>query len=226
MGKLDFSTPAIQDYLKTIFDLTEGHNVASTTALAERLGITPASVTGMLQHLASAGTPLVAYEKYRGVSLTSAGELAALDIIRRHRLIETFLVKTLGYRWDEVHEEADRLEHVISEDLEARIARALGDPEHDPHGEFIPTAALTMPIDKSIPLSDLRPNQKAVIRYIRDADSALLRHLESLGLIPGVNIKALDFSPFDNNLRLHVGRQAGDVTVGEGITRQVFIDIL
>jgi len=187
----------IQDYLKTIYDLSERDGSASTTALAARLGITPASVTGMLQKLASVDPPLVNYHMHQGVTLTPARKRAALEIIRHHRLIETYLVTTLGYSWDNVHEEACRLEHVISEDFEARIAAALGNPARDPHGEPIPTLELVMPADKSLPLSALRPKQKAVIMRVRANDPALLRHLEELGLIPGAEIKVLKYSQFD-----------------------------
>src|SRR5258705_3704869 len=169
-------TRNIQDYLKAIYSLAESDGSASTTALAARLGIAPASVTGMIQKLATSTPPLVVYRKHQGVTLTPEGERAALEVIRHHRLIETYLVETLGYRWDEVHVEADRLEHAISENLEARIAAALGNPVRDPHGELIPTVDLTMPADADAPLSLLRPPQKAVILRVRSDDPALLRH--------------------------------------------------
>jgi DtxR family transcriptional regulator, Mn-dependent transcriptional regulator len=131
-------TTSIQDYLKTIYDLTQGDAPASTTALAARLGIAPASVTGMMKKLAAANPPLVHYRKHQGVTLTETGEQAALRVIRRHRLLETYLVTTLGYSWDTVHEEACRLEHVISEEFESKIAALLGNPKRDPHGDPIP----------------------------------------------------------------------------------------
>jgi DtxR family Mn-dependent transcriptional regulator len=132
-------TDSIQDYLKIIYELTVSGEAASTTALAERLGIAPGSVTGMLQKLSSVRPALVSYQKYQGVTLTDAGRRAALKVIRHHRLIEAWLVQSLGYAWDEVHNEAERLEHVISEDFEMRIAAALGHPQRDPHGEPIPS---------------------------------------------------------------------------------------
>jgi len=134
-----------QDYLKTIYDLTRAGKPAATTALASRLGIAPASVTGMLQHLAADRPALIDYRKHHGVTLTAAGERAALEVIRHHRLLETYLVEILGYTPDEVHEEACRLEHVISEQFEARIADLLGHPTRDPHGEPIPDANLILP---------------------------------------------------------------------------------
>ncbi|MEN9563300.1 MAG: hypothetical protein RIR73_1544, partial [Chloroflexota bacterium] len=145
-----------QDYLKRIYTLTKDGSPASTNDLARELNIKPASVTGMIQKLAAEKPALVEYQKHQGVTLTSAGKRAALEVIRHHRLIETWLVQTLGYSWDEVHEEAERLEHVISEDFERRIAAAMGHPTRDPHGELIPTEDLKMPVDSSTPLSSLR----------------------------------------------------------------------
>src|SRR6266498_5226141 len=156
-------TISTQDYLKNIYELTENGESASTNALAKKLSIRPASVTGMVQKLASAKPALVEYHKHQGVTLTKDGKKAALEVIRHHRLLEAWLVQTLGYSWDEVHEEAERLEHVISEDFESRIAAAMGNPLRDPHGELIPTADLKMPLDQSTPLSSLRPPQQATI---------------------------------------------------------------
>ncbi len=224
MTTIEPLTQNIQDYLKAIYSLAESDGSASTTALATRLGIAPASVTGMIQKLATSTPPLVVYRKHQGVTLTPQGERAALEVIRHHRLIETYLVETLGYRWDEVHAEADRLEHAISEDLEARIAAALGNPIRDPHGELIPTVELTMPTDADTPLSALRPPQKAVILRVRSDDPALLRHLESLGLVPGAEVEAVGYSPFDQNISLRVEKNPGAITVGIAITRNIFIN--
>jgi DtxR family Mn-dependent transcriptional regulator len=216
-------TQTIQDYLKTIYDLLEDTGAASTTALATRLGIAPASVTGMLQRLAGGTPPLVNYRKHQGVTLTPAGKRAALEVIRHHRLIETYLVQTLGYPWDEVHAEADRLEHFISEDFEARIAAALGNPSRDPHGELIPTVELTMPSDPALPLSSLRPPQKAIILRVRADDPALLRHMESLGLVPGARVEAMLYSTFDQNISLKIGNQPTIIVIGEAISNRVFV---
>jgi len=218
-------TTSIQDYLKTIYDLTEKDGPASTNALAARLGVTPASVTGMIQKLATSNPPLVVYRKHQGVTLSPEGERAALEVIRHHRLIETYLVTMLGYSWDNVHEEADRLEHVISEDFEARIAAALGHPSRDPHGELIPTAELTMPTDAGVPLSALRPPQKAEVLRVRADDRDLLRHLESLSLVPGAEVEAVGYSPFDQNLQLKVAGRENPIIVGLAITRQIFVEI-
>jgi DtxR family Mn-dependent transcriptional regulator len=218
-------TQTIQDYLKQIYALTETGAAASTNELAARLGIAPASVTGMLQRLAAVQPPLVTYRKHQGVTLTSDGEKAALEVIRHHRLLETYLVTMLGYSWDNVHEEACKLEHVISEEFEAKIAAALGNPEHDPHGEPIPSPELVMPTDESQPLSALRPPQTAVIARVWAEDAELLRHLESLGLVPGAEIAAVAYAPFDQNLSLRVGTSGTAIVIGAVISSRIFIEI-
>ena len=215
-------TISIQDYLKNIYELTESGESASTNALAAKLKIKPASVTGMVQKLASAKPALVEYQKHQGATLTKEGRKAALEVIRHHRLLEAWLVKTLGYSWDEVHEEAERLEHVISEDFERRIAAAMGNPDRDPHGELIPTADLKMPLDNTAPLSTLRPNQTGIVQCVKAADTELLRHLDSLGLVPGVQIEVKEYSPFDHNLTVKVGRKS--TVLGLNITSKIFIE--
>ncbi len=215
-------TVSIQDYLKNIYELTENGESASTNALAEKLEVKPGSVTGMLQRLASTKPALVEYQKHQGVTLTREGRKVALEVIRHHRLLEAWLVQTLGYSWDEVHEEAERLEHVISEDFEQRIAAAMGNPARDPHGEPIPTADLKMPFDESTPLSALRPNQTATIKRVKAYDAELLRHLESLGLVPGAQIEVTDYSPFDHNLTIKIGRKT--TVLGLTITNKIFIE--
>jgi len=218
-------TQSTQDYLKHIFELTENGQAASTNDLASRLGVKPASVTGMVQKLASAEPPLVDYHKHQGVTLTHEGEQAALEVLRHHRLLESWLVQSLGYSWDEVHEEACRLEHAISEDFEARIDAALGHPERDPHGDPIPTADLVMPSDKALPLSSLRSSQQAIILRVNQKDPAFLRHLEELGLVPGAQLEVRSFSPFDNNLTVAV--QGRDPAVlGLAITSKIFVEVL
>jgi DtxR family Mn-dependent transcriptional regulator len=215
-------TISIQDYLKHIYELTENGENASTNALAEKLNIRAPSVTGMIQKLASSKPPLVEYQKHQGVTLTKEGKKAALEVIRHHRLLEAWLVKTLGYSWDEVHEEAERLEHVISEDFERRIAAAMGHPLRDPHGELIPTADLKMPLEDSTPLSALRPNQKGRVQCVKAADTDLLRHLEGLGLIPGAEIEVREYSQFDHNLTVKVGRKTA--VLGLNITSKIYIE--
>jgi DtxR family Mn-dependent transcriptional regulator len=220
----DIVTQSIQDYLKHIYELNGQGGSASTNDLAARLNIAPASVTGMLQKLASSKPPLVIYKKHQGVTLTKTGEKAALEVIRHHRLLETFLVTTLGYSWDEVHHEADKLEHVISEDFEARMADALGHPTRDPHGELIPTADLVMPADQSCPLASLRTDETATVRRVSDDDPALLRHLRKIGVVPEVRIIVKSYSEFDENLTLQVEGQMSNVVLGKAITSHVFVD--
>lgn len=215
-------TQSTQDYLKHIFELTEDGTPASTNDLSARLGVKPASVTGMIQKLASTEPPLVEYQKHQGVTLTPEGEQAALEVLRHHRLLESWLVQSLGYTWDEVHEEACRLEHVISEDFEARMAAALGHPTHDPHGAPIPSAELVMPDDEALPLSSLRPKQQAIVLRVNDEDSALLRHLDELGLIPGAQLTIIAHSPFDNNLTVKVGENIS--VIGLKITSKIFVE--
>ena len=220
----EFMTQSIQDYLKHIYELNENSGSASTNDLAARLNIAPASVTGMLQKLASSKPPLVLYKKHQGVTLTKNGEKAALEVIRHHRLLETFLVSTLGYTWDEVHREADKLEHVISEDFEARMAAALGHPTRDPHGELIPSADLVMPVDESCPLASLRTDETATVRRVSDDDPALLRHLREIGVVPEVKIIVKKYSEFDGNLTLQVEGQKSNVVLGIAVTSHVFVD--
>ena len=215
-------TISIQDYLKNIYELTENGETASTNALAKKLNISAPSVTGMVQKLASSKPALVEYQKHQGVTLTKDGKKAALEVIRHHRLLEAWLVQTLGYSWDEVHEEAERLEHVISEDFERRIAAAMGHPIRDPHGEPIPTEDLKMPLDDSTPLSSLRTNQTAIIQRVKASDADLLRHLEELGLVPGARVEVKDYSPYDHNLTIKVGRKTS--VLGLNITSKIFIE--
>jgi DtxR family Mn-dependent transcriptional regulator len=219
----DLLTQSNQDYLKHIYDLSANGLPASTTDLAARLCIAPASVTGMIQRMANATPPLVDYHKHQGVTLTEAGKRAALEVIRHHRLLETWLVQTLGYTWDEVHQEAERLEHVISEEMEARIAAALGYPTRDPHGELIPSAELVMPAEDLTPLSAMRPSQDGVIVRVHSSDSSLLRHLEELGLTPGAKIKVTSFSAYDGNLTVQNNRMT--TVLGVAITTRIFVDV-
>ena len=214
-------TISIQDYLKNIYELTENGENASTNALAQKLNIKPGSVTGMIQKLASARPALVEYQKHQGVTLTKEGRKAALEVIRHHRLLEAWLVQTLGYSWDEVHEEAERLEHVISEDFERRIAAAMGNPLRDPHGELIPTADLKMPQDDSIPLSALRPKQTGIIQSVKAADTKLLRYLERWGMLPGVRVEVKEYSPFDHNLTIKVRHMT--TVLGLAITSKIYV---
>ena len=219
-------TDSIQDYLKVIYELTEGGQAASTTALATRLHVAPASVTGMMQRLASTKPALVEYRKHQGVTLTAAGKRAALEVIRHHRLIEAWLAQTLGYSWDEVHNEAEKLEHVISEEFEERIASAMGYPLRDPHGELIPSADLVMPKDQGIALGKLKPKQEACIQRVHAQDADFLKHLEELGLVIGARVKALEVSRYDQVMRIQLRGRKEAIALGPAITNRVFVEIL
>ncbi len=219
-------TDSIQDYLKVIYELTESGQAASTTALAARLNIAPASVTGMMQKLASTKPALVEYHKHQGVMLTAAGKRAALEVIRHHRLIEAWLVQTLGYSWDEVHNEAEKLEHVISEEFEERIASAMGYPLRDPHGEPIPSVDLVMPKDHGVALSKLKPKQEGCIQRVHAQDANFLKHIEQLGLVIGARVKALEVSRYDQVMQIHIRGRKEAIALGPAITNRIFVEIL
>ena len=218
-------TLSIQDYLKVIYDLTSSGEPASTTALAGRLGISPASVTGMVQKMAGLRPPLVLYRKHRGVLLTAGGKRAALEVIRHHRLLETWLVQSLGYSWDRVHSEAENLEHAISDEMEQRISAALGDPERDPHGDPIPSRDLRMPADQSVPLTELRAGQAAVVRRVHAQEPRLLRHLEKLGITPGAELKVVEATQDQKTMHLHVGRSPNPTLLDVSAANGIYIDI-
>jgi DtxR family Mn-dependent transcriptional regulator len=198
-------TPAIEDYLKAIYQLDQEEPEAGSVTgqrIAERLGVASPSVTNMIKRLSDLG--LVQHERYRGVELSDTGERIALEVVRHHRLLERYLVEALGYGWDEVHDEAERLEHHISEALEARMAAALGDPTVDPHGDPIPHLDGSVADADTRPLLDLAPGDVAVVRRVSDRDPERLRYLERLGLRPGANLRLLEALPFDGPLRLEI----------------------
>jgi len=194
---------AMQDYLKAIYKLQEQAELAPTSALADSLGVAPASVTNMCKKLAELN--LVEYEPYQGVKFTPAGKKVALEIVRHHRLIELYLAEALKVPWDRVHEEAEKLEHVISEDLEDRMAAALGDPLFDPHGAPIPTRTGTISQQPSGRLADMRAGDRLTVVEVDDHDPELLRYLGSMGLYPGTEVMLLAYAPFDGPLTLCIG---------------------
>lgn len=222
----DSLTPAVEDYLKAIYKLTAGQQRASTNQIAEEMDVAPASATGMIQKLAKMVPPLVDYQKHQGVLLTPTGENAALEVIRHHRLLELYLHERLGYSWDQVHSEADRLEHVISEELEERIAQALGDPSHDPHGDPIPTRDFQVPEQIETRLSFLRPGQAAIVRRVANTSPDFLRYLQEIGLVPNARLVVNDYSPFDENLSLSIGGRNKSIILGFLVTGQVFVTLI
>lgn len=198
-------SPAVEDYLKAVYQLGDEEPDAAVTVqrLTERLAVSGPSVTNMAKRLAELG--LLRHEPYRGVALTPAGERVALEVVRHHRLLEQYLVEALGYGWDEVHEEADRLEHHISEAMEARMAAALGHPTADPHGDPIPSIEGHLPGGELPSLADLPPGARGTVRRISDQDPDRLRYLDALGLRPGIAVEVREVLPFDGPLRVRVG---------------------
>jgi DtxR family transcriptional regulator, Mn-dependent transcriptional regulator len=197
-------SPAIEDYAKAIYVLQQrGDGSVSTTALAERLGVTPASASGMVRKLDELG--LVAHERYHGVRLTDEGARLALEVLRHHRLLELYLAETLGVPWDRVHDEAEVLEHVLSEDLEALIAAKLGDPTHDPHGDPIPSADLVLEEEATESLAVLEPGAGGTFVRVSDSDPDMLRYLSELGIAPGDELSVRDKQPFGGPLFVAIG---------------------
>jgi DtxR family Mn-dependent transcriptional regulator len=195
-------TDAIQDYLKEIYKLEAGGRRVTTSALAEKLGISAPSATSMLKKLASLG--LVEHERYRGARLTPKGERVALEVVRHHRLLEQYLSQTLGLPIDALHDEADRLEHALSEELEAHIDRSLGYPTRDPHGDPIPGPDLRIAQSEATPLSALAPGARAVISRVPDGDGDVLRYLAELKLTPGKRVEVRQAAPFEGPLTVRV----------------------
>lgn len=216
---------AIQDYLKAIYELSNEGGPTSTNNIADRLGVAPASVTGMLKRLSAMEPALVDYHKHHGVRLTDEGSQISLQIIRKHRLIELFLVKILEYSWDEVHEEAERLEHAVSFRFAERLARLLDEPEFDPHGDPIPDRDLHLPEMRTVPLSQAQPGQRAKVRRVHSSDAGLLRYLGEIGVLPGAEIQILSRVSFDQTV--HIGVTGSEVRVlGQEISALLHVEIL
>jgi DtxR family Mn-dependent transcriptional regulator len=195
-------TPVVEDYLKAIWMLQQAESPVSTSRIAERLGLSAAAVTAMVKRLAEQG--LLRHEPYYGAQLTAAGELAALKIIRRHRVLELFLVETLGYGWDDVHDEAERLEHAASDELIERLARLLGGPVRDPHGNAIPTATGEVDRARYPALGDLQPGDARRVLEVEVEEPEQLRYLGSLNLRPGARVEVVQKSPFEGPVSLSV----------------------
>ena len=199
-------TPAVEDYAKAIFALeARSEEPVSTNALAERLGITPGSVSAMLRRLGELG--VLTHEPYRGVRLTDDGRRIALEVIRHHRLLESYLADALGMPWDRVHAEAEVLEHVISEDLEELIAAKLGHPTVDPHGDPIPTADLELEEPPTDRMAGLQPGDAGVFVRVSDSDPAMLRYLAERGIAPGERFTVRDRQPFGGPLFVVFGER-------------------
>src|ERR671925_930704 len=206
MSKSELSV-AIQDYLKEIYKIQATGERPTTTAIAKRMGVAPSSATSMLKKLAALG--LAEHAPYRGIKLSPAGTKIALEVIRHHRLLEQYLAETLGLSIDAVHAEADRLEHALSEELEARIDASLGYPTHDPHGDPIPDAELRIDTQSLGSLEALAEGEEATVRRVPDGDPDLLRYLDGLGLVPGQRVRLRASAPFEGPLTVEVdGRES------------------
>jgi DtxR family Mn-dependent transcriptional regulator len=197
-------TAAVQDYAKAIYTLEAREGTASTSDLAALLEVRPASVSGMLRKLSALG--LVEHQRYRGVRLTERGRRVALEVVRHHRLLELFLVESLGMTWDEVHAEAEVLEHALSEELEDLIAAKLGNPTVDPHGDPIPSRELQVAETVSLTLTELEPGETATFVRVSDSDPEMLRFLGERGIVPGSRLELVERQPFDGPLFVRAGR--------------------
>jgi DtxR family transcriptional regulator, Mn-dependent transcriptional regulator len=221
-------SPTVEDYVRAIYEAQydEGREWVTTSTLARVLRNAPASVTEMLKKLASSEPQLIVYERYRGARLTSAGEKLALEVLRNHRLAESLLTKVLGYSWDEVHEEAHRLEHAMSEELGNRIDHFLGQPATDPHGEPIPAQDGTIARAQDVRLTELEPGRMATIQRVSDHDPALLRYLAELRLTPGTHIEITAKGPFGGPLHVRVPSTHIAHALGQEVTNHVFVLII
>jgi DtxR family Mn-dependent transcriptional regulator len=219
------SSEAVDDYLKAIFALSgRAEREVSSTEIATNLDITAASVTNMLQKLAALDPPLVAYRKHYGVTLAPAGKKRALEIIRHHRLIETFLTQVLDYPWDEVHQEAERLEHFISERFEERIAAKLGHPEFDPHGHAIPALDGTLPGVEPQAISELTAGQTATVVSVSDKDPEMLRYLATRGIRPGIRLTLTEQLPFKGAYQVRIEPSSEVTSLSESLAEAILVE--
>jgi DtxR family Mn-dependent transcriptional regulator len=215
------SHQAIEDYVKTIYTLAQEESPVSTSRVAAARSVKPASATSMIQRLAK--LKLVNYAKHYGVTLTETGEKLALEVIRHHRLLELYLMEALGFSWDEVHEQADILEHVISEKLEERIAAALNYPQFDPHGDPIPALDGSMASMSTLILADMPAGASVrVVRILEDSNSELLRYLAGLGLVPGAEVRTISIAPFSGPLTIEVGGE--DRVIGRNLAELILVE--
>ena len=210
---------SVGDYLKAIWSVA-GTGSASTNALSERLSVAPASVSNMFVRLQEMG--LARHERYHGASLTDSGRVEALRLVRRHRLIETFLLEHLGYHWQEVHDEAERLEHAVSDGFTERLAEFLGHPQHDPHGDPIPAADGTLVPEDSFPLAEAAAGTRVRISRVRDDDAPMLDYLEDRGLVPGRPLSVLEVRALDGVVTIEDERGKTHA-LGEPLARSVFV---
>ncbi|HYC52400.1 MAG TPA: metal-dependent transcriptional regulator [Gemmatimonadaceae bacterium] len=212
-------TGPVEDYLKAIYELERTGQAAETNAIAKALSIAPASVSGMVRRLAEQG--LISHERYRGARLTAAGRRAALKTLRRHRVIEAYLTTALGYSWDRVHDEAERLEHAASDELIDRMAAAIGEPETDPHGAPIPTREGTLRERSLVTLASLEPGNAARVERVSDRNAERLRYLAELGIVPGIVVQVVAREPFGGPIALRVADLPR--TIGPELASQILV---
>ena len=204
MSKTYHLSQSIEDYLKTIYDLSRDSELVSTNQIADQLTIAPASVTSMIKKMSSMEPPLVEYRKHHGVKLSPSGQQEALRVVRQHRLLELFLVQVMGYAWDEVHEEAHHLEHVISQKFVDKMATLLNYPTYDPHGDPIPDAELNLPVDNSIALNQMAQGQSGTICRIIHDNNNLLKYLQEHGLTINTQFKLVENNLIDGTIKIEV----------------------
>jgi DtxR family transcriptional regulator, Mn-dependent transcriptional regulator len=221
LSETRFPSSSVGDYLKAVWELAEeSGGAASTKDVAARLSVSPASVSNMFARLQEMG--LVKYERYRGATLTERGRKEALRLVRRHRLIETFLLEHLGYDWQEVHDEAERLEHAVSDGFTERLAQMLGHPDHDPHGDPIPSAEGILEVDDSFALSQAVAGQRLRISKVRDEDAAMLDYFGDRNLVPGRWLRIREVRALDDVVVVE-DEEAEVYALGEPLARSIFV---
>ncbi len=214
---------SVENFLKTVYEIQDGDHWASTSRVARALGQKPASVTNMAQKLAKSEDGLLEYQAYKGMRLTDTGAKVALEVIRHHRLIELYLSRQLGVPWDQVHDEAEKLEHVISEDLEDRMSAALEDPQTDPHGAPIPTKDGRINVRESFPLADAIAGQTLEVVQVNDRDPGLLRYLGELDLYPGNTFTVIGHERFGKSIRIE--RAGREINLGEEAVPHISVTV-
>lgn len=212
---------AVEDYIKRVYEIQAEAGKVSTTSLAQRMAVSPASATGMIKRLAEMG--LITHEPYQGVRLTPAGEKIAMSVLRRHRVLELFLHRILDMPWDEVHDEAEQLEHAISENVIDRMDQVMGNPDADPHGALIPSAAGDIPKRDTMPLANVEPGQSIRILQVSDRDCEMLRYLGERGLYPGTDLAVIAKEPFDGPLTIR--NEKGQHVLGRGVANEIHVAI-
>ncbi len=226
------NSQAIEDYLKAIYKLQDRNTIVTTSALAEHIKVSPASATGMIKKLATSN--LVKHERYQGVTLTESGKKIALEVIRHHRLLELYLAEALGMSWDKVHDEAEKWEHILSEELEDRIDEILGYPTSDPHGAPIPNRDGIMDDRHVHLLSELLAGDQAIITEVSDDDAEMLRYLGKLQLYPKTEIEVVSIAPFDDLLTIRrktsdnneTNNDDEDFIIGQSVANCIFVTLM